>query len=203
MFTATYATAVFAIFLEVNNWSHEPGQNWSRESCQLQFSYSCRQNILDALASPTFFNQPQHKPHPFFHNGSFFHGIAASWAGFKSSLEVYAMSPERFVKCSAETWTSLHAKAGIIETFPAFRSPRRSGFVLTYNSETVSIVFVVCRSLARIGLELEIVNSDGCRVRGSCRKGNFFGCGGLDLNQRLFGSEPNVLLRFAIQLAEK
>ena len=38
---------------------------------------------------------------------------------------------------------------------------------LTSNSETISIVFVVCRSLGRIGLELEIVNSDGCGVRGT------------------------------------
>ena len=38
---------------------------------------------------------------------------------------------------------------------------------LTSNSETISIVFVVCRLLARIGLELEIVNSDGCGVRGT------------------------------------
>lgn len=36
------------------------------------------------------------------------------------------------------------------------------GFVLTSNSETISIVLVVCRSLTCIGLELEIVNSNGC-----------------------------------------
>jgi len=57
MFSVTYATPATKILVEVNNWSHEPGQNWSRESCQLQFSYSCRQDILDALAPPTFFNR--------------------------------------------------------------------------------------------------------------------------------------------------
>ena len=36
---------------------------------------------------------------------------------------------------------------------------------MTGNSRTISIVFIVCHSLARIGLELEIVNSDGCGVR--------------------------------------
>jgi hypothetical protein len=188
MFTATYATAVFAIFLEVNNWSHEPGQNWSREIMPTPifvlmpseyFRRACFANFFQPAAAQTASVLPQWIVLPW-------HRRFLGW--IKSSLEVYAMSPERFVKCSAEPRTSLHAKAGIIETFPAFRSPRRSGFVLTYNSEAISIVFVVCRSLARIGLELEIVNSDGCRVRGSCRKGNFFGCGGLDLNQRLFGS---------------
>jgi len=37
----------------------------------------------------------------------------------------------------------------------------------------------ICRlPLARIGLEFEIVNSDGCGFAGIAEKERFFGCGG-------------------------
>jgi hypothetical protein len=45
------------------------------------------------------------------------------------------------------------------------------------NSEIISIEFVACRSLARIGLQLEIVNSDGCGVLRTAETKETSGCG--------------------------
>ena len=62
---------------------------------------------------------------------------------------------------------------------------------MTGNPEIIFLVLVIGDLFGSRPLKLEIVNSDGCGVRGSYRERRFSWLRGVDLNHRPLGYEAN------------